>query len=621
MRINKWRPYFIGFLFLLLFGGLVARVLQVQLLEPQAFGPREIDLVTKANEQQNQSFLVDSGRGTIYDRHGFALTGERDYHVIVFPLIRKEHTVYEEQLSEIADILGWSDEQLLGQLRQVDQPQTLKSADTGEAVTVTEAQAEQIQELQVPGIHALYSEEDRYAPDRLAHHLLGTIGLNPDRIKQDFADELETGQYELTDAVGLRGLESSFEYFLHNSGVNRLTYTVDGTGHPLNGKKTEWINSLESEGDSAKSLVTTLDADIQRIVEQALDQSSSSGESEPGAKGIKDGAAVVLDIATGDVLAMVSRPREGTGEEELPGWVNRALQPIEPGSIFKTVVAVAALDQGLVRREDEFYCDGKLDEYNLPCWTIDRGGHGHLTFADAYAESCNVVFGQLAAKLGGETIETYAKKLGLGQTVGWRGDVYHDDAFVQLAAEEAGQIFHDEGAKHDGYALAQTGIGQRDVRVTPLQAVNMVVSLFHPGKLLHPRVVSDIKYANGDPYFSFELSAESLEAPVKAETLQTVRELMTRVVTDGTATSRLSGAVWSLGGKTGTAQIAKTGKEHKWMIGYGPVEKPQYAVAVVAREVSGDDQTHLDVFRAIMDGLAKTNGGQGEDEKVNEARQ
>src|SRR5690606_6475127 len=104
---------------------------------------------------------------------------------------------------------------------------------------------------------------------------------------------------------------------------------------------------------------------------------------------------------------------------------------------------------------------------------------------------------------------------GLGEKVGWQGDVYHDDVFVQLPEEAAGQIFHDESAAQDGYALAQTGIGQRDVRMTPLQAANMVVSLFHPGQLLHPRVVSEIQYANGDPYFRFEPSVESVDKPIK----------------------------------------------------------------------------------------------------------
>lgn len=601
----KWRVYIIVIIFMVMFGGLFVRLMQVQLWEPQAFGPREVDLVTRANQQHSQSFLVDSGRGTIYDRNGVALTGERDYHVVVFPLVRKEQPLYRQELSEIAGLLGWSDEQLLQQLRKVDKPQTLKSVHTAEPVTVTEAQAEQIQALQIPGIHALYSEEDRYATDRLAHHLLGTIGFNPDRIKHDFQEELKTGEYTLTDAVGLRGLEASFEQFLHNSGVNRLTYTVDGAGHPLVGERTEWVNTLRSDSDSAKSLVTTIDARIQQVVEHAVDQPPSPGAAVSSAEGVEDGAAVVLDIATGDVLAMVSRPREGTGEEKLPGWVNRALQPMEPGSIFKTVVAVAALDQGMVQSEDNFYCDGKLEEYNLPCWTFDQGGHGHLTFADAYAHSCNVVFGQLAVQLGEETIADYANKLGLGRKISWQGDVYHDDAFAQLSEEEAGQIFHDERAEQDGYALAQTGIGQRDVRVTPLQVANMVGSLFHPGHLPHPRVVSEILYANGDPYFHFAPSMEPLESPIKTETLQTVRDLMAGVVADGTATSRLSGALWQLGGKTGTAQIAETGKEHKWMIGYGPAESPKYAVAVVVREVSDDSQVHMDVFRAIMDGLAR----------------
>lgn len=588
MYIKKWRPYLIVLLFLLLFGGLIVRLLHVQLIEPRAFGLREVDLVTNAVQQQSQSFLVDSGRGTIYDRNGVALTGERDYHVIVFPLIQQEQPLYESELGEIAEILGWTEEQLLQQLQDVEQPQILQSPHTQHPVTVTEAEAERIQNLQVPGIHALYSEADRFATNRLAHHLLGTVAPNPEHDSRD-------AEANAPDIVGIRGLEKSFDPFLHDLAVNHLSYAVDGQGKSLNGKKTEWVNSSTADHSDTKSVETTVDADVQRIVEQAMDREAG---------GIDDGAAVLLDIATGDVLAMASRPTQGEAGDELPSWANRALLPVEPGSIFKTVIAVAALDQGLVSPDAPFHCDGKLDEYNLPCWTFDEGGHGHLTFAEAYAESCNVVFGMLATQLGGDTIESYAHKLGLGTTVGWRGDVYHNDAFVQLPEEDAGQLFHDDASKRDGYALAQTGIGQRDVRVTPLQAAYMVVSLFHPEKRLYPRVVQTINYANGDPYFSFPVKEERHDDPIKPETLQTVRELMQDVVTDGTATHHLADAAWPLGGKTGTAQIGETGNAHRWMIGYAPAENPQYAIAVVSRNEAGDNGTHMHVFRAIVDGLA-----------------
>lgn len=590
--MGNGRTVVLAILLFTMFAALIVRLLHIQVWEPEAFGTGHVDLLTQANEQQTQVFLADSGRGTIYDRRGAALTGERDYHIIVFPLARPI-----DRLTELSAILGWTEEALQGALREIDQPQFLKDTKTGRPIAVSEAQARAIQDLNIPGVHALYSEGDRYAPNRLAHHLLGTIRFNTEA-KQG----IESGEGVSTGAVGSRGLEKSFDPFLRVSGVNRVTYAVDGAGKPLSGDQTEWENTLALGSESPKSLVTSVDAQIQQIVEQALDQSSSAAPLSR--RGVSDGAAVVLDIASGDVLAMASRPHEGEkGEDGLPGEANRALLAMEPGSIFKTVIAVAALDQGIVRREDEFFCDGKLHAYNLPCWTLGEGGHGHLTFADAYAESCNVVFGELAVQLGGDTIAEYADKLGIGHKIGWEGQVYHDQQFAQLPEEEAGQLFHDKRDRHDRYALAQTGIGQRDVRVTPLQAANMVVSLFHPGKLHHPRVVSEIQYDNGDPYFTFEPQVQQTDNPIKSDTLQTVRQLMIEVVQSGTA-SPLSDAEWKLGGKTGTAQVAKTGKEHKWMIGFGPLDKPQYAVAVVSRYSEGGE-AHLDTFQAIMDGLAR----------------
>lgn len=479
LRIKKWRPYVICLIFLVLFSALVARLLQIQVVEPNAFGSQAVDLVTQAREQQHQSMLVDSGRGTIYDRHGEALTGERNYHVIVFPFYDDTPFTDPDQLDQLATILGWTKEELLQQWRKIDQPQPLPTAETGETMGVTEAQAAQIEALRIPGVHALYSEGGRYTVERPAHHLLGTIGWHSDRPRDHDIEEVRKGE-KRTGFVGLRGLEASFDAFLRHEGANHLSYAVDGKGRPLSGQNTERVHSFSGSGDEVKSIVTTLDAGLQRMVEQAMDDPNLTIHTESGIERIIDGAAVVLDISNGDVLAMASRPLETASDAEWPEWVNRALIPMEPGSIFKTVVAAAALDMGVVSEGDEFHCDGMLDVYNVPCWTLDQGGHGTLTFADAYAESCNVVFAQLAADIGGEVLEDYAKKLGLGQQVSWKGSVYHDEDFMQLPEEQAGQIFHPDSVKADGYVLAQTGIGQRDVRVTPLQATNMVASLFHP---------------------------------------------------------------------------------------------------------------------------------------------
>jgi cell division protein FtsI/penicillin-binding protein 2 len=265
------------------------------------------------------------------------------------------------------------------------------------------------------------------------------------------------------------GLEKSYQPFLQGLGPTIVSYFVNAVGNPLRGLKIRY--SQPENPFYPLSIVTTLDYDIQKAVEQVMDEA-----------GIEEGAAVVLDTENADILAMVSRPNFNPSEVDPSegSWANRAVQQMIPGSIFKTVVAAAALEKGIYRPEDEFFCDGSLGKYQFHCWK--EGGHGKLTFEEGFAQSCNIVFAHAAMKLKGSEIEQYGEKFGLFDRVGWSTDqLYKLKSFQQMDGEQTGQIFTDKKHYNDDGVLVQASIGQRDVRVTPLQAANMVVTILQWG--------------------------------------------------------------------------------------------------------------------------------------------
>jgi len=570
------------------FCGILFRLYWIQMIAVHSFSQGEVDLVSAAEEQQSGVFVVDSGRGEILDRDGTSLTGAKDWRLIVFPLSDKQWVAHRKKLEQVARLVGYEFEAFRDQVQAMTRPQTLSDR-KGKEKTLTEEQARSIQRLAIPGIYALESD-DRHNEGRPARQLLGRVEHQPFLARSRYPEE---GAGEPSGAplrIGVTGLEAAFDPLLRGGEHNLLTYATDGRGRPLNGLHMK----AEAGVDRIPYRIqTTLDRKLQQQVEKVLDEA-----------GVVEGAVVVQEITTGDILAMASRPRPGeAGKKENP-WDNRALLEMTPGSIFKTVTALAALDTGKVKPGETFHCNGHLGRYGMK--DAKPGGHGKQTLAEAYANSCNVVFAQVAERVGGENLQGYARRLGLGQRILWSGKVFKEEQFRQLPGEQTGVIFSAATAKNDRGAVAQTGIGQRDVKMTPLQAANMVTTLFQEGKTLNPRVVREIRRPDGEPYFRFPPHALKTEEKIGDAALQTVRQMMRQAVTQGTAQS-LKGASVRLGAKTGTAQRGPDQDTYnKWMIGYGSYEQPRYSVAIVIRSVrKADDMRAHQVFRQVMEGLVK----------------
>ncbi len=567
-RMTKRRSFVILLVLTAVWGGLLFRLFWIQLAASHHFSAHDVDLVKSAVRQRQQLLILDSGRGDILDRNGHPLTGHKQQALAVFPLARGSlDGPLASAVKQAAQIVERPVKELDQLIRDSKQPTLLRGPDN-KLVDLDPAQAEKINRLHIPGLLAVTVVE-RYFPNGVAKHAIGYVSQNPKLVQTLYAQEWRAGKMSLESVVGASGLERSFDRFLQGVGPSGLSYIVDGEGHPLRGLELRYQEDTNSF--YPLTLVTTLDGPIQQQMERVADRA-----------GITQGAIVVLDAASGDVLAMVSRPDydQTRVQAEAGAWQNHALKQLPPGSVFKTVVAAAALAEGAVSPTETFLCEGEYGKYGFSCWK--KGGHGRVTLEEAFAQSCNIAFAQIARRLGGDTIEAYAKRLGLTTPNGWSTpSLYGVENVRQLDGEEVGRVFAKGGSRDEG-ALIQTAIGQRDVRITPLAAANLMVTILHGGKPQQVRLVQDILYRNGSTFFHFAPQPLAADGVDKL-TARRLTGLLRKVVEEGTGEA-LQRCAWPVAGKSGTAQTTVFGaeRETQWFVGYAPADEPRYAIAVVA---------------------------------------
>jgi cell division protein FtsI/penicillin-binding protein 2 len=589
--------------------------------------------------QRQRNLVLDTGRGDFYDRNGLAITGETYSGVALFP-VRKDSRGSEEALAELSELLGVTTDYLVKKWDKVREPVFWKSEGEERPMRLTDVQAERIGMLRLNGIRVL-PYRNRYLPQFEPKHVIGFTSQHPEWLQAVHPAELASGKRKLTEQVGGAGLEKSMDKLLRGVGSTSVSYFIDGRDAPLHGLDLR----ITQPGNRYYPLkvITTLDLQLQNEIEAYAD-----------AQGLKEGAIVVLDAENADIVAMVSRPKLKPGQfltADGTEWANHALNAVAPGSVFKLVTEAAALDAGAVHMREKFFCNGEYGKYGLSCWK--EGGHGVLTLQEGLAQSCNIVFATIAERLKAKELQRTAEALGIGRKAGW----HRARAFGPFAAplrlleeEEAGQLFasvnaaksgkrggkrgkslteledsnmelglrgNGQGKKSeheaaitavDGGVLAQSGIGQRDVRMTPLQAANLIVTLLNEGRVMEPRLVSEIRYAGGQRMVKLPVQrAQRGSGRIKPATAHALLRGMQAVVDHGTGRSIRQG-LWAVAGKSGTAETTRDGiaRNHQWFAGYGPVKKPRYAIAVlVENKPPGSANQATKLFRGVMDIAAR----------------
>ena len=543
-----------GIGFSILFG----RLIQIQLLYTENFTKREINLLEASVKQRSQEVILDSGRGNFIDRNGDPFIYEQIPVLILFPFLNK----IDWDASEVAKIIGENKENLLQSVREAKEPFAYGGS---EPIRLKASQMKKINSLKIPGVFAV--EKKYFLDSRPAEQLIGVVKENKAELEKRYPEK----EFSQQTLLGISGMEKSFDEFLIAEGKSKLVYHVDGDGAPLFGINVKYADTANPF--YPVNIKTSLDKRFQGLAEKLVEQ-----------HGINKGGLVLLDIETNSVLAMVSRPHINKKDPYAGNGIeNMMLNQQIMGSVFKTVVAAAAIDHNLDNPTRSFNCSRKINgEPDL------KYQHGMLDFTNSFARSCNNTFATIANELKDidpNLLEQYAEKLGLLGPVGWQGSVFHLENFRQLPEEDAGRIFLSEDAKKDANFVSMTGIGQHEVRATPLAVANMMSTVAKGGKNEQVRVASKIEYQNGTSMFNFPKRKGEGEqiAPYTAMKLQS---LLREVVTNEKGTGRLfKDLPYAVAGKSGTAQTGKQSNnqflENRWFAGYFPFDKPKYALVTV----------------------------------------
>ncbi|MEH7112016.1 penicillin-binding transpeptidase domain-containing protein [Neobacillus niacini] len=541
---------------------LTARLIQIQLVQSESFSKHNVNLLEESVQQRTQELVIDNGRGNFLDRNGEMLTHKKVSVLVLFPFLK--NMTWDSET--VAAISGISEVKLKDALEQAKKPFAF-----GEPapIELTSTQMEKINKLEIPGVFAIEKKFER--TEIPAEQLLGLTGENVEELKKRYPNK-ELSEKTL---IGVSGLEESFDEFLLPEGKSKLVYHVDGDGAPLFGINVKYVDPANPF--YPVNIRTTIDKSLQQKSEELVDQ-----------HGIRKGGLILIDIETNSVLASVSRPAINQKDPYSgSGITNRMLKQEIMGSIFKTVVAAAAIDQNLDDPTRLFNCSQKINgEPEL------KYNYGMLSFTESFARSCNRTFGELAKELqkkDQDMLADYAEKLSLTGTVGWQGEVYHTNNFKQLLDEDKGRVFLTEEAKKDPNFAAMSGIGQHEVRATPLAVANMMATIAKGGKKEMVRTASKIEYKNGTTMVTFEkeeLPGDTI-SPYSAMKLQ---KLLREVVVNPNGTGKwFQNLPYEVAGKSGTAETGKYENNqqlhNKWFAGYFPYQNPKYALVAVNLDV------------------------------------
>ena len=556
----KSRLYIVSIIVFCLLGFLVLRLAWLTLVSGRA-------LEAKANSEWQKEISVTAKRGDILDRNGSVLVSSANVYRIDFDLDSVRNHIKENDLTmddiavEIADVTGVEVDEVLKALNK-------KNSDGSDASYaplvrgVTKAVADSADDL---GIYGLIVSRDvkRYYPN--GNFLASALGgIN-------------------SEGTGLTGIELQYDDYLAGiAGMKIGSYDSWGNRLPFDTYKfTPAIDGSD--------IITTVDENLQYIAEKI----AQKGLEENNAKGVH---VLIMDPNNGEVLAMVNKPdydpnNPFSGYESFDGetdndkiqnmWRNWLVSDtFEPGSTFKTVTMIAALEKGLVSDSDTFFCNGsvKFGNTTVHCWK--REGHGTQTLAEVLKNSCNVGMMEIGERLGIENLNEYIYKLGFGKTTG-----------IDLPGEASGIVKSSDTVS--AIDLATISFGQTNT-VTAMQLMTAFNAIANGGDLIQPHIVKEISHEDES---GNRVIDETIKPTVKKDVLSDestalLRSYLERTVTkDGPDGSFVQG--YNVGGKTGTAQKVdpttgtySTDKYISSMIALAPVENPQITVFIAVDEPS-----------------------------------
>ncbi|MFQ5911942.1 MAG: penicillin-binding protein 2 [Nitrospinota bacterium] len=569
-----------------LMGALLIRLWVLQVIQGEKFRRR-------SETNRIETKIIPGLRGKIQDRAGRVLAGDRpafDLALIPHSVPNVTDTLIHLQKRTGLDPL-WARSQI--GLGNRFKPIVVQKNLSREAVA-------QVMERrwQLPGVLIQVRPQREYPERDLAAHLIGYLG------------EVTEGQvkkrrgYRAGDMAGKQGIEREFEDVLR--GVHgRKWVEVDAFGREI-----KVIG--ERPAKTGKSLVLTLNVELQQKAEELLAE--------------QPGVLIAMDPRNGEILALASNPRfdpnaltDGMSAKDWNKLIRNPLRVLQnratrgqypPGSVFKIVLAAAALEENAIAPSDTLFCPGfyRFGRRSYRCWKA--GGHGNVNLHRALVESCDVYFYQLGLKLGIDRIARYASAFGLGRPTG-----------LVSEGEKAGVVPSPEWKRkrfgqpwYPGETVSAS-IGQGYNLVTPIQLAVLISAVANGGTLFRPRLVRRIEEKDGSVVQTF-LPEIRGRLPVKRKNLEFVRKALRGVVQEKRGTgfrAKIPGV--QVAGKTGTAQVVrlkhrKDSKEqaqgdrlrrdHAWFVAFAPYEEPTIAVVVLAEHAGKGGSRYAPLARELI---------------------
>ena len=437
-----------------------------------------------------------------------------------------------------------------------------------------------------------------YPHGSLAAHVLGRVGV----VSYDEYNSFKEDGYTINSNIGKNGIEKYLEDYLRGE---------NGTGSVEQSENGYSINQkMEKEPIGGRDVTLTIDLDLQLACEDALKSTIEEIKgAEDDGKSADSGSCIVIDVNTGEVLAMASYPSYDieTFSKNYNNLLNDPSKPLfnrslsgtySPASTFKILVGAAALEEEIITPDEEIFDTGKykfFTDYQPSCWIYTQTGatHGYVNVSEAIRDSCNVYFYDVGRRLGIEKINSYAKKFGFGQKSG-----------IELSAEEkTGIVASPESRKENGGIwypgdVCQTAIGQSDTLVTPLQLANYIATVANGGTRYKPHIIKSVKNASGKEIK--EAQPEVLDyINLKRESYDAVSKGIRMVVTEGTGQSAFLGCKTNVAAKTGSAQTANN-QTNGICVPFAPYETPTIAIACVIEKAGSGSKTAV-AIRKIVD--------------------
>ncbi|MEM9938426.1 MAG: penicillin-binding protein 2 [Pseudomonadota bacterium] len=587
----------------LLFGGLIARLFQLQILEGEKYQ-------TAAKENGIRSILAPPLRGQILDRFGRPLASHRQAGRA--SIVREMTPDVAATLLEVAKHIELSEELQARIIRAASRRASFEPTIIARELSYEDFAKLSLRAPDIPGLIVEMAQTRSYPRGRDFAHVLGYVA----RASQDDMSRL-TEDMGKDEGDALRRLFKHPDMRTGRSGVERFAEEwlrgEPGWRRVESNAAGRIIRELPSDDTAPKpgrDLHLTVDAELQKV---AIDRF-----------GTESGAAVVIDIETGDILAFVSTPAfdpndfvNGISQADYDLLRFNDRSPLyhkaydgtyPPGSTFKMVVATAALEEGVIDPRERVYCPGhyRFGNNTWHCWK--KEGHGSVDMHSAIKGSCDVYFYEVAKRIGIEKLAETSRKFGFGQRWdlglhGGRSGVVPDNAWKLRTRGEPW---------FEGETL-NVGIGQGQVSSSPLQLAVMTARIAAEGRIITPQIIGQGPRPENDIPF---------DEPLDADFMQRMKAGMFGVTSEWGGTALRSGDLGlggpRLAGKTGTAQVRRISREerasgilkgdqidrrlrdHALFVAYAPHDDPKYAISVVVEHGEGGSSTAAPIARDIM---------------------